>query len=451
MAKKKSFTDKVVDEWKSITTAEALVDVMGRFPAYSRNNQLLIASQRPEAQFLAGRETWQRLGREVKSDAKAVSIYEPVKEEQEVDGVIQEKIVSYQRKEMFEPIDTLGDIPWQDKTVTIEDGMVTDFEPLKASLEAACPEGCEIAYDAVVEDGYYDTENNVILINPEATQEVQLQTLMQTILQAQMQTHRDADLTLMHMQTAIGTRMLYANLGLDPSQLPFEEIYEWGKQNQIQLAQTLDVTGVVVNQMITQMDAHRRTQEMERQSQQQSQPQPKTQEPKKNTPAEKENKKNISTAPTVAAAMSSGVSYDLKQSLDYLKDATTVANALQSMSEKLKNIQPGTTRGFLRYGIIRYGLEYIRLHKLKGKITNERLVSMVDYMASSTNIVELKQRLDETLDHFVSTTSRMDQAMELPKADRDRQSEVKPAEQKSRFARPQEEPELERDEEEMER
>jgi len=52
--------------------------VMARFPRYSFRNQLLIASQRPDATRIAGFQTWRHLGRWVKRGEKGIVIVAPL-------------------------------------------------------------------------------------------------------------------------------------------------------------------------------------------------------------------------------------------------------------------------------------------------------------------------------------------------------------------------------------
>ncbi len=61
--------------------SQALKDylaVIARFPRYSFRNQLLIASQRPDATRVAGFQTWRQLGRWVKRGEKGLVIVAPL-------------------------------------------------------------------------------------------------------------------------------------------------------------------------------------------------------------------------------------------------------------------------------------------------------------------------------------------------------------------------------------
>ena len=51
---------------------------IGRFQRYSLHNAMLIASQRPNASYVAGFQTWNELGRFVKKGEKGILILAPI-------------------------------------------------------------------------------------------------------------------------------------------------------------------------------------------------------------------------------------------------------------------------------------------------------------------------------------------------------------------------------------
>src|ERR1700739_652424 len=51
---------------------------IGRFHRYSLHNVLLIASQKPNASYVAGFRTWNELGRFVKKGEKGIMILAPI-------------------------------------------------------------------------------------------------------------------------------------------------------------------------------------------------------------------------------------------------------------------------------------------------------------------------------------------------------------------------------------
>jgi antirestriction protein ArdC len=80
----KEITDKAADQLIAALNAgrsEALTDYLkaiGRFHRYSLHNVLLIASQKPNASYVAGFRTWNQLGRFVKKGEKGILILAPI-------------------------------------------------------------------------------------------------------------------------------------------------------------------------------------------------------------------------------------------------------------------------------------------------------------------------------------------------------------------------------------
>src|SRR3982074_1710298 len=80
----KEITDKATDQLIAALNAgrsEALtgyLKAIGRFHRYSLHNVLLIASQKPNASYVAGFRTWNQLGRFVKKGEKGILILAPI-------------------------------------------------------------------------------------------------------------------------------------------------------------------------------------------------------------------------------------------------------------------------------------------------------------------------------------------------------------------------------------
>jgi antirestriction protein ArdC len=56
---------------------QAVLDFAGRFHRYSLNNQALIASQCPQASYVAGYRTWQKMGYQVRKGERGIRILAP--------------------------------------------------------------------------------------------------------------------------------------------------------------------------------------------------------------------------------------------------------------------------------------------------------------------------------------------------------------------------------------
>jgi hypothetical protein len=68
-------------------TLKAYLAAMARFPRYSLNNMLLIATQRPDARQIASFGTWRRLGRYVRKGEHGIAILAPIVKHGKRNGV----------------------------------------------------------------------------------------------------------------------------------------------------------------------------------------------------------------------------------------------------------------------------------------------------------------------------------------------------------------------------
>src|SRR5579859_5000396 len=80
----KEITDRATEQLVSALqsghsqTLTAYLKAIGRFHRYSLHNVLLIASQKPNASYVAGFRTWNELGRFVKKGEKGIMILAPI-------------------------------------------------------------------------------------------------------------------------------------------------------------------------------------------------------------------------------------------------------------------------------------------------------------------------------------------------------------------------------------
>jgi antirestriction protein ArdC len=80
----KEMTDRATEQLVAALQAghsqalSAYLKAIGRFHRYSLNNVLLIASQKPNASYVAGFRTWNELGRFVKKGEKGIMILAPI-------------------------------------------------------------------------------------------------------------------------------------------------------------------------------------------------------------------------------------------------------------------------------------------------------------------------------------------------------------------------------------
>jgi antirestriction protein ArdC len=85
--------------------------VMARFPRYSFRNQLLIASQRPDATRVAGFQAWRQLGRWVKRGEKGIAIVAPLplRRAEPADGDDGDVLLAFKAVHVFDVSQTDGE------------------------------------------------------------------------------------------------------------------------------------------------------------------------------------------------------------------------------------------------------------------------------------------------------------------------------------------------------
>jgi antirestriction protein ArdC len=154
---------------KSITTSEQYKEFLAfssRFYNYSLNNQLLIWAQKPTATFVAGFNTWKKMGRYVKKGERGIKILAPMRfkatktnddgEEEEIE------FNRYQTVFVFDISQTEGDkeIPTLQEFVKTVPGETELYEMMKkvSPFPVEELENCNGA------DGYYNLKTKEIKI-----------------------------------------------------------------------------------------------------------------------------------------------------------------------------------------------------------------------------------------------------------------------------------------------
>jgi antirestriction protein ArdC len=115
---KRELLDRLAREAQTLSESEgwlAWLDFARRFRSYSLRNQLLIASQCPQATRVAGYQTWRSLGRQVKRGQKGLSILAPtlrkVESDESADGatVPSRTLTGFRVVHVFDVSQTEGD------------------------------------------------------------------------------------------------------------------------------------------------------------------------------------------------------------------------------------------------------------------------------------------------------------------------------------------------------
>jgi antirestriction protein ArdC len=115
----KEITDRAAEQLVAALQAgrsEALtayLKAIGRFHRYSLHNVLLIASQKPNASYVAGFRTWNELGRFVKKGEKGIMILAPIirrntQDEEKIPEEISRSIAGFRAAFVFDISQTDG-------------------------------------------------------------------------------------------------------------------------------------------------------------------------------------------------------------------------------------------------------------------------------------------------------------------------------------------------------
>ena len=149
------------------------ISTMSKFPNYSINNCILIASQKPEASYVCGFNKWKELGRAVNKGSHGIMIIAPVKVKKDMEEPIYdenrrpvvdasgkcltEKVTkefqTFRPVYVFDYMDTTGDpLP---TLATMLDEKVDSFEQLKEILIRVSP--VPVTFEAITgrANGYF--------------------------------------------------------------------------------------------------------------------------------------------------------------------------------------------------------------------------------------------------------------------------------------------------------
>lgn len=143
----------------------------GRFHKYSFANRILIWSQKPDAQLVAGFHTWKKLNRHVSKGAKGIMILAPMTGKrpanQEKDGDVEEQTFRYYRPVfVFDVSQTEGeDLPSPNQRLTGDDAGIWRILEGVARAESLTISGEELAGQAA--NGFYVRSERRIWVSPD--------------------------------------------------------------------------------------------------------------------------------------------------------------------------------------------------------------------------------------------------------------------------------------------
>lgn len=163
------------DEYKN------LLSVMGKFYSYSANNCILIATQCPDASYVAGYNKWHDdFHRQVKKGAHAIRIKSPMKYEDKETG---EEKLGFKSSYVFDIADTYQ-IPGKPPVkIGVEElhGTVKDYSNLISCLTSTSPVPVEFKSFKKSANGYFNKTETKIVVKDTLSELQSVKTLVHEI------------------------------------------------------------------------------------------------------------------------------------------------------------------------------------------------------------------------------------------------------------------------------
>ncbi len=226
------------------------LDTIGKFHDYSVRNCMLIASQCPEATYVAGYRDWQKkFNRHVKAGEKAIGIIAPASSGKFIvkdigeDGKEVEKEISYRRYKVvpvFDISQTDGeDLPTICKTLTAD---VHDFDQIKGKLEKVANIPVKYGETGGV-NGYYDRMNNMIMVQEGMPEAQTIKTLIHEIAHSILHNDAFCDIPkpVKEMQAESVAYMVCKQIGIDTEDYSFEYVASWAHEDMDTLMEQMEI------------------------------------------------------------------------------------------------------------------------------------------------------------------------------------------------------------------
>lgn len=239
------------------------ISTMSKFPNYSINNCILIASQRPEASYVCGFNKWKELGRAVNKGSHGIMIIAPVKVKKDMEQPIYdenrrpavdesgnhltEKVTkefqTFRPVYVFDYADTSGEpLP---TLATMLDEKVDSFEDLKDVLMKVSP--VPITFEEITSgaNGYFSPSEQRIVVKENLPQLQMVKTMIHEIGHASLGHGGKVDKWDRETKEVQAESVAYwvtQMLGLDTSEYSFGYIGGWSKDKEVtELKENLDL------------------------------------------------------------------------------------------------------------------------------------------------------------------------------------------------------------------
>lgn len=200
----KAITEKLEEGVKNLfqsDTYKNYLDTLSRFHSYSFNNTLLIAMQRPDASLVAGYGTWKQANRYIKKGEKAIKIIAPCSYKREIEKPVLDKdgntvididgnpvtekaeqqYISFTVANVFDISQTEGEPIEISRKL---DASVDGYDDFIEALRRFSPVPIEMQPISSAANGYYDSQNKIIVIDSEMSEAMHCKTGLHEITHA---------------------------------------------------------------------------------------------------------------------------------------------------------------------------------------------------------------------------------------------------------------------------
>ena len=295
----KKLEDGIREIFESGAYAE-YIKAFSRFPRYSINNCILIASQRPDATYVCGMKTWNEFNRRVNKNEHGIMILAPVKRKADVEEqvfdednhpVVDDKGKPVTEKvtreyQSFRPVyvwdygQTSGEpLPSLAHTLV---GSVDEFEELKQVLIEVSP--VPISFEPIkgIANGFYSPKEERIVIKEGLSELQTIKTILHEIAHASLghggendkwdrQTHEvQAESVAFWVAAMIKDKN---GNGLDTSDYSFGYISGWSKNKELsELKESIEVIKKIADQLSQAIEAKLKERDEQKKMNQEEEP-----------------------------------------------------------------------------------------------------------------------------------------------------------------------------------
>ena len=277
--KMSALQEKLVDGVKEIYESgkwAEYIAVMSKFPNYSINNCILIASQCPGASFVCGYKKWNEFNRNVMKGESGIMIFAPIKSKIKVeeplydsdhhpvlneDGTqakeqVEREFKSFRPCYVFDVSQTEGE-PLPSLANQLNDS-VEDYEHIKEALLSISPVPISFEDIAGNANGYYAPDAGKIVVQSDMSQLQTIKTMLHELSHATYgHGSKDDkwDKESKEVQAESTAFWVAGMLGLDTSDYSFGYIAGWSKDREIsELKENLELIKNTANDLTTKIE-----------------------------------------------------------------------------------------------------------------------------------------------------------------------------------------------------